>query len=406
MTDDITIEIPSADDWDAIFLASRVGFNQEPDDEIRESKRKIYEPERSLVARRDGEIVGTAGIFTRQLSVPGAIVPTGHVTLVAVVPTARRQGILRRFMRQQFVDMRAAGEPIAALWASEGRIYQRYGYGLAARRMAVAVDTKEVRLADRFPSAGTLREAAPVDVVEAMAKVYDEAYARHPGWSERTPRHWDLTDPESWRDGASRLRAVVHSGDHGVDGYALWRVKNGWDDAGPAGEVHVLEQVSTTPEAYTAIWRFLLTLDLTRMTHAWNCSVDEPLQFMVNEPRRLGTRVADALWVRLVDVPAALAARRYASDVDLVIEVVDGYLPENAGRYHLSGSPEGARCTSTVEPPDLTCDVQSLGAAYLGGTPLNALADAGLVREHSAGALSAAGTAFGWHQTPSAIEVF
>jgi predicted acetyltransferase len=406
VTDDITIEVPSADDWDDIFLTAQTGFNQEPDDKIRDFKRKLFEPERALVARRDGEIVGTAGIFTRQLAVPGAVVPTAHVTLIAVVPTARRRGILNRFMRQQFVDARAAGEPIAALWASEGRIYQRYGYGLAARRLSLSVDTREVRLSDRFPSVGRLREAEPVDVVEALAKVYDEAFIRNPGWSERTPNHWDFIDPESWRDGASRRRAVVHEGDHGVDGYALWRVKSAWDDSGPVGEVYVQEQITTTPEAYASIWRFLLTLDLTRATMAWACSVDEPLLFMVNEPRRMAARQNDALWVRIVDVPGALAARRYAADVDVVIGVTDTHLPENTGRWRLSGSPEGARCESTVDPADLSCDIMALGAAYLGGTPLASLAAAGLVREHSPGALAAAAAAFGWYQTPSSIEVF
>jgi predicted acetyltransferase len=406
VTDDITIEVPSADDWDDIFLTAQTGFNQEPDDKIRDFKRKLFEPERSLVARRDREIVGTAGIFTRQLSVPGAVVPTAHVTLIAVVPTARRLGILNRFIRQQFADARAAGEPIAALWASEGRIYQRYGYGLAARRLGLSVDTREVRLSDRFPSTGRLREADPVDVVEALAKVYDEAFVRNPGWSERTPNHWDFIDPESWRDGASRRRAVVHEGDHGVDGYALWRVKSAWDDSGPAGAVYVQEQVTTTPEAYASIWRFLLTLDLTRSTMAWACSVDEPLLFMVNEPRRLAARQNDALWVRIVDVAGALAARRYAAEVDVVIDVTDAHLPENNGRWRLSGSAEGARCESTVGQADLSCDIQALGAAYLGGTPLASLAAAGLVREHTPGALAAAAAAFGWYQTPSSIEVF
>jgi predicted acetyltransferase len=406
VTDDITIEVPSADDWDDIFNAAQTGFNQEPDDKIRDFKRRLFEPERALVARRDGEIVGTAGIFTRQLCVPGAVVPTAHVTLIAVVPTARRQGILDRFMGQQFGDARRAGEPIAALWASEGRIYQRYGYGLAARRLDLSIDTREVRLSDRFPSTGRLREAEPADVVEALAKVYDEAFARNPGWSERTSRHWEFIDPESWRNGASRKRAVLHEGDHGVDGYAVWRVKSAWDDSGPVGEVYVLEHVTTTPEAYASIWRFLLTLDLTRSTSAWACSVDEPLLFMVNEPRRIAARQADALWVRVLDVPAALAARRYAADVDVVIDVTDDRIPENTGRWRLSGSLDGARCESTVDPADLSCDIQSLGAAYLGGTPLASLAAGGGVREHSPGALASAAAAFHWYQTPSSIEVF
>src|SRR4029079_2393179 len=161
-----------------------IGFNQDPEDATAsELKRKTWEPERTLIARRDGAVVGTAGIYTRRMCVPGALVPAAHVTLITVLPTARRLGILNRFMRRPFDDARAAGEPFAVLWASEGRIYQRYGYGLAARRLSLNVDTREVRLAsDWVPTTGRLREAPPTDLVDALAKVYDEAYAQRPGW--------------------------------------------------------------------------------------------------------------------------------------------------------------------------------------------------------------------------------
>jgi predicted acetyltransferase len=334
-------------------------------------------------------------------------VPAGHVTFVSVAATARRRGVLTRFMSRQLADIRAAGEPIAALWASEGRIYQRFGYGSAARRLTLAADTREVRLTAGEP-AGRLREGKPAQLREWIAKVYDEACAQRPGWSDRATRHWDyrLADPESWRRGASSLRAVVHEGDHGVDGYALFRVSDKWDEGGPAGEVRILEQVATSPSGYAALWHFLLTMDLTRTATMWYLSIDEPLQFMVNEPRRLATRMSDGLWVRVVDVPAALAARRYAAGVDVVIDVTDNLLSANTGRWRLVGSASAASCVATSEPADLSCDVSVLGTAYLGGTPLGALADAGMIREHTPGALATATTAFGWHRSPSAIEVF
>ena len=128
MSDDISIEVPAHDDWDAFFRANTAAFNADGDEDTSAAERVLFEPERCLVARRDGEIVGTAGIASRRMCVPGGVVAAGHVTLVSVAPTARRRGVLTRFMRQQFADMRAAGEPIAALWASEGRIYQRFGY--------------------------------------------------------------------------------------------------------------------------------------------------------------------------------------------------------------------------------------------------------------------------------------
>ncbi|HEX6870431.1 MAG TPA: GNAT family N-acetyltransferase [Micromonosporaceae bacterium] len=407
MTDDITLHVPTATDWDAIFEVATSAFNDEPDEAVSAAEAAIFEPERGLVARRDGAIVGTAAVMTRQLSVPGGNVPAGHVTLVTVDASARRRGILRRFMHQQFADMRAAGEPVAVLWASEGRIYQRFGYGLAVRRLSLKVDTREASLTvpDRT---GRLRTGTPADLRDTLVKVYDQVYSQRPGWSERLDRHWDyrLADLPSYRRGATAMRAVIHEGDTGVDGYALWRTSSQWDENGPNGEVRVLEHVATTPQAYAAIWRFLFTMDLTRSVQAWACGLDEPLQFMVNEPRRLGARATEALWLRVIDLPAALAARRYATAVEAVFEITDDLLPQNSGRWRLTGSPAAAACAPTTEEPDLRCDIRSLAAAYLGGTPLTALAAGGLVDEVRPGALAQVSTAFGWPQTPSAIEVF
>ena len=406
MTDDITIEVPRSDEWDAIFSASSAAFNVDAEDSA--SERLVFEPERFLVARRDGDIVGTSGIYTRSLAVPGAVVPAAHVTFVSVAPTARRQGILTRFMDRQFLDIRAAGEPIAVLWASEARIYQRFGYGLAARRLRLSVETREVNLTADTPDTGRLREGTPTDLRDTIAKLYDQVYPQRPGWSERAPRHVDsrLADHKRNRHGASSLRVLIHEGAQGVDGYALWRVTDTWGGGGPAGEVRVLEVCSATNEAYAALWRFLLTVDLTRSATIWSASVDEPLQFMVNEPRRLNAKLSDALWLRVVDVPGALSARRYATDVDIVIDATDQRIPANAGRWRLTGSTDAAQCQSTVDEPDLWCDVRALGAAYLGGTSWDTLATTGLVRELRPGALARSAAAFGWHRMPSAPEVF
>jgi len=135
-------------------------------------------------------------------------------------------------------------------------------------------------------------------------------------------------------------------------------------------------------------------------------ALDDPLLYLVDEPRRLSARASDALWVRLVDVPAALEARRYAAPLDVVIEVDDVLLPENAGRWRLRATGDDASCTPSADPADLVCDVADLSAAYLGGTSLAAMAAGGRVVERHAGALVAATTAFGWHRAPSAIEVF
>ncbi|HEY7222334.1 MAG TPA: GNAT family N-acetyltransferase [Micromonosporaceae bacterium] len=400
------IETASDDDWDALIQVVENAFHEEHSDAVSATERIAIEIDRTLVARRDGEIVGSASIQTRHLAVPGAVVPAAHVTLVSVATTARRRGILTGFMRRQFDDARAAGEPVAVLFASEGRIYQRFGYGLAATRLGLTIDTTEAKLT--VPAgAGRIREASPQALRDEMAKLFDEVFAARPGWSERASRHWDyrLADPKEWRRGANALRAVVHENDGGeVDGYALWRTQ--WPDSGPYGEVRVVEQVAANPDAYNAIWAFLMAVDLTRSVNVWLASSQEPLIYAVSDPRRLEGRFGDAVWLRVLDVPAALAARRYAADLDIVIEVTDSMLPSNAGRWRLTGSPAAAACVSTVDAPDLTMDVRALGAAYLGGTPLSALAATGQVVEHTAGAIARADAALRWHVPPAPLEVF
>jgi predicted acetyltransferase len=402
------IEVPAPEDWDAIFQVDMAAFHQEHSDDVSAAERGIFEFDRALVARRDDDVVGTAAILTRQLSVPGGVVPAAHVSMVGVASTARRQGILTGFMDRQFADARAAGEPIAVLWASEGRIYQRFGYGLATTMATFAFETNEVSL--RVPArVSGLREGTPTALREQLVKLYDEVSRAHPGWSGREERHWDyrLADPKAWRRGATALRAVVHTDDDGAtDGYALWRTEGHWTDTGPAGTVHVIEIVASTPQAYNALWSFLMNIDLTRTVRMWLASSDEPLIRAVSDPRRLDARLRDGLWLRIVDVPAALQARRYATDVDVVLEVRDDRISANAGRWRLTGSPDAAVCVATTDEPDLSCDVQALGAAYLGGTSLTTLAATGQVVEHRPGALAKASVALGWHHPPSSPEVF
>jgi len=408
VTDDYTIETATDADWDELYRLIEVTFLAEQNDEASAAERAVMEIDRTLVARRDGRIVGTAGIQTRRLAVPGATVPAAHVTIVSVASTARRRGILTAFMRRQFADARTAGESIAVLWASEGRIYQRFGYGLAATKLSVTFETNELRLTVPPVVGGRVREAALSELRENLVTLYATVFPGRPGWSSRAERHWDyrLVDIKDWRRGSSPLRAVVYeNATGGIDGYALWRTTARWRDTGPNGEVRVVEHAAATPEAYRALWSFLMQIDLTRTVTAWGAP-DEPLLHAVSDPRRLDARLDDALWVRILDVPAALSARRYATDIDIVLEVSDAILATNTGRWRLSGSPGSATCTSTEDAPDLSCDVRALGAAYLGGTSLVSLAGTGQVVEHTPGALLRADAALRWHPSPSSQEVF
>jgi len=271
--------------------------------------------------------------------------------------------------------------------------------------------SREVRLPAASPPGlpGRLRLVEPKEAIADLAKVYEQLRAERTGWSSRDDRWWRyvLSDLESQREGATALHGVVHDTPQGPTGYALWRTKGIWDRHGPNGDVQVREVVATDPAAYASLWQFLLTIDLTRTVSVHFSAVDEPLQYLIDEPRRLGSSLGDALWIRVVDLPRALAARAYSAPVDVVLDVTDPLLAENTGRWRLTAGPDGAAtCTPTADPADLACTVLELGSAYLGATSLAALGAGGTVHELTPGALARASTAFGWHRMPNPIEVF
>ncbi|MEV0427578.1 GNAT family N-acetyltransferase [Micromonospora sp. NPDC050495] len=406
MTD---VTVPRAEDFDEISALLYLAFHDDPDPELSEVERGVFEPERALLVRDGGRPVAHAAAYTRDLQVPGASLPAAHVTMVAVLPTHRRRGLLTALMRRQLREIRDAGrEPVAVLWASEGRIYPRFGYGLAAQRYHLQCDTAELRLPEPAAAEGTLRLDRPAGHQADLARLYDRVRADRPGWSSRDERWWAylLADVKTRRDGATERRVLLHEGGDGVDGYALYRTREAWERGGPRGEVRVDEVVAATPDAYRALWRMLLSIDLTRRLSFRTAAVDEPLFWLLNEPRALGAQLSDALWVRVVDLPAALAARRYATDVDVVIEVTDDLLPENTGRWRLVGGPDGAECVASTAPAALAADVQALGELYLGGSGLGALAAAGRLRELVPGTVATTAPAFTWHRAPSPMEVF
>jgi predicted acetyltransferase len=400
-----TLRSGTPEDFDAINEVLSDAFHETWDADAVEFERVVYEPERTPLVFAGDRLVGVSGAFTRDLTVPGGIVPSAHVTMVSVEATHRRRGLLNRMMAQLFADARRLGEPVAHLWASEGRIYQRYGYGLAATRLALDVE-HEVRLREPFADPdGRLRSIGLDDADPELRKVYDQVRSDRPGMSSRDDAWWKRTlgDPPSWRRGATRRHVVVHETADGVDGYALWRVKDG---SGDRPVVLIRELLATNPTAYRSLWQFLFSVDLTRSVEYPWAAPDEPLLYLVDEPRRLGSRLADGLWLRILDVPAALGARRYAAPVDVVLRVTDPLVPDNTGDWHLTGGPDSAECRRATRPADLDCDLGALGAAYLGGASLATLAAAGRVRELVPGTLAPASTAFGWYRAPAAIEIF
>jgi predicted acetyltransferase len=328
------------------------------------------------------------------------------VSAIGVIPGHTRRGHLAKMMRLLLDDAHAAGEPVAMLWASEGAIYGRFGFGIATRavRYDVQLDRvalrRDVALPDALPSV-----RAVADALDPMRAVHDRVRVARPGMLDRRGAWWDRRtyDPEHRRDGAGPLRAAVQPGPDGEPaGYALYAGKASWDDLGPAGSVTVRELVAETPEARAGLWRFLLGLDLMR-TLQWRLAPDhDPLTHLLAGNDAVNRRAGDGLFVRLLDVGAALSARTYAADVDVVLEVDDPFCPWNSGRHRL----RDGRCERTDDPADLALGAEALGSIYLGGTPLTALAGAGRVRELRPGALQDAATAFRGSVEPWCPEIF
>lgn len=408
----------SPEEFDAFHTVDMHAFHGAPlSPEERQLVVSHLEFDRSLAAFDGDRPVGTAGAYTFQLTVPGSqVLPAAGVTWVSVLPSHRRRGVLSSLMRQQLADVRDRGEPLAVLWASESVIYSRFGYGRAMWHADLTLHRGDGTLARTAPAAGglRLRLAEPTAVLPELAKVYDAVLPSRPGFIARTESWWQRTvyDPADRRQGTSPLHCMLAEDDGGPRGYALYSAESRWDHhtSLPDGVLNVREMVAADAAASAALSTDLLSRDLTTEFRLRGRPVDDPLLYQLADPRRARPRLKDALWVRITDVPGALVRRRYSAPADLVLEVRDDLLPANAGRWRLTvddssglgdgGSGLSATCVPSAADPDVLLDITELGAAYLGGTTLGALAAAGLVTEGRSGAVRQLSTALSWDPAP------
>jgi predicted acetyltransferase len=361
--------------------------------------------ERMHAAWSDGAIVGGAGAFKFNLSVPGGDLPTAGVTVVGVYPTHRRRGVLRSLMRAQLDDAHERSEPLAALWASEETIYGRFGYGLASFAGEIKLAHEYTSFAQQFEPEGTIRFLEPDEARETVSPVYERARRLTPGMFSRDQLWWEqreVRDPEERREGAGPKRWVAYERDGSVDAYACYRHKPGWDEGSTVAELRVIEAVAATPTAERDLWGYLLSIDWKATLSAYLLPPDHPLFLLLATPRRLRCRMGDGIWVRLVDVGAALSARTYSADGAVVFDVHDEFCPWNEGRWKL----EDGQAARADEDADIALSAQSLGSAYLGGVPFAALARAGRAEELRDGALQRADALFRWDRHPWCPEIF
>jgi predicted acetyltransferase len=360
----VSIRKAGRDDLDAIMSLDAASFGETWEPEDFAAVFEVLDIDSFLVADDDGQLVGTTADYPFTMTVPGATVDVPGVTWVAVEVTHRRRGIQRMLMERQLADFRAAGKPAAVLTASESGIYGRYGYGVATRVRKIELDRRRVSL--RVPGDATkVRRVTAEEARKRMPEIHERWCAQTSGALRRSEAWWDLLtkDRPSSRMGMSELFYLLHD-----DGFVAYRVKDDWSD-GPQHRCYVADYIIVTPEAHRDLWQVLLGLDLVGSIWGYRVPLDDPLDQLVTESRLVKTtHIGDGLWLRPLDVPALLAARTYAVDVDVVIGVRDPMFGD--GAYRLEGGPSGARCAATDRAPDVTFDVDALGAAYLGGVRL------------------------------------
>jgi len=378
-------------------------FGPPPADDVVDRWIGLVGLERMHAAFEDGEVVGGAGAFTFDLSVPGGSLPCAGVTVVGVYPTHRRRGALREMMRAQLDDVHARGEPIAALWASEETIYGRFGYGIASWCGDVSIPRDRSSFGRPFERRGRVRAVTLDEAVDSFPPVWEALRAQRPGVFSRTETWWRervLRTPDEQK--ATPKRLVVLEIESRVQAYAVYKTTTAFEGFVSNSKLDVVEAVGANPQATAKIWRYLLDVDWMATINAALIPPDHPLFLLLASPRRARFKGHDALWVRLVDLGAALGGRAYATEGRVVFEVRDSFCPWNEGRWKL----EAGKASRTEEPAEIALDVDALGSAYLGAVSFAALREALRIEERVAGAVERADAVFGWHPLPWCPEIF
>jgi len=405
----VEIRVPIEDEHERWFQACETSFSSEVREEDVERDRKMIPAERMFGAYEDGAIVGTAADLPMLLTIPGGELPSAGVTMVGVMPSHRRRGILTQLMRRELDDALGRGEPLSILWASEEPIYGRFGYGVATLRAWINADRDRIAFRGEPESVGRVRLIDAEEASRVLPPIWDRARVERPGMFARSPEWWQeyrLPDPEHRRRGGGPRFIALLELDETPEAYAFYRVHESWGEGGIAGSrLLVMETVATTPLAELEIWRFLFGIDLVARVESNFVPVDHPLMLAVTESRRLRWSVSDGLWLRILDVTRALESRSYAAEGRLVFELSDEFMPDNAGKWTLDAGLDGASASRGGDP-DLRLDVRDLASAYLGGFSFSQLAASGLVDELALGAIDRADRLFRTARAPWCPQVF
>lgn len=378
-------------------VAARRGFLNPSEVDDSDQRRAFIPMERTWGAFDRQQIVATLRSFPVELTLPGGVpVPAAAVTQVTTTATHRRQGLAGRLITADLAACREREEPLSILIAAEWPIYGRWGYGPATESQAFSVETRRTRVGQS--SSATVELVDRTEFRSAAAELYDRIRVEQVGEISRAGWLWDLNlgivSPASRPEQPPAFHLLARNGVGAVVGAVRYRVETRWEDMLPAANLTVDLLLSRDVDAAVALWGYLLSVDLVTQVEAKDRPMDEVLPFLLTDPRR--ARAAhrfDFLWCRVLDVSAALSARRYRVEGSVVLEISD---PQGiaAGRYELTGGPTGAQCMATSRSAEVTMPVGTLGAILLGGYSLRRLARAGWAVEQRTGALDTADLMF------------
>ncbi len=369
-----------------------------------DARRPLYLMSRSFGACEGKEVVGTAAAWPCDMVVPGgARVDAAAVTGVGVLPTHTRRGILTNLMRSQLEDVADQGQPVAILYASESIIYGRFGYGIATSGASLSLETRHGRFLEPFDDPGRVRLVTRADALQLFPSIFDEFDRDRPGSISRPIVRWahpfmygpapegEPTPPEFY---------VVHEDAKGkLDGAMAYEILDRDSWWGKPGYIE-LHDLFGSPSAYVSLWRHALDLDLADGVKFHMRKPDEPLRWMLADPRRLEMKLEDQLWLACSTCRAPWRRAPTGDRASSSLDVADPFLGRG-GRFEIDSAESGqATCKPSRRSADLEMTIADLGAAYLGGVSFAALAAAGRVSEQRAGALARADQLFSHHPLP------
>jgi predicted acetyltransferase len=399
------VSVEECEPWMAALVTTMLGSPW--DDDFRrhvERWRRDWLADRTWGVRDRGRWVATLATEPRTLTVPGAPGETVDIsadalTAVTVAATHRRQGLLTKMITQSLQQAVDRGDPVAVLIAAEWPIYGRFGYAPATHAADYTLFTRRAGATVRPDPAGTLRQVEPEELSKHAAGIFDNARRRWAGQVDRPGEWWSrrLGVDNYERIASGQGTWILHETDGEPDGFLAWKVSRDFELNGEFGEVRVLEFVTGSDTAYRNLWSYLASLDVIGEVKIHRRAVDEPVRWLLTDGRALKQEsCGDDTWVRLLDVPAALSARGYATPGRVVLEVVDddlgGYA---AGRFALDADTAGAECAPTSDTPDLRLTQRALASIYLGDHSLRGLLATGGIDELTTGALARADAMFG-----------